>query len=368
MTEEILNITDNQVQDNLLATPHLAAVRSRKNYLFLIPLALGVYFILGFAQLGNNESFREGLLNKVDRRMNKEPNVNINALLSLETFSQNLRDTVYTDKEMYLELRIDEQMLYVHYRDGTMKEYPVSTGNKYLSKSVESRPGLFAIFSKTAVHLSSQFNNAKMYYFMPFNMGVGFHGLEGTGYYSNLGLRPSSHGCIRMRREDAKVVFDKCEIGTLVLSHRGKSARVVAFTPDGFKNRREYTKEEVMGLLAYNLNIIYEGKYFTTEPKKFVIDGKLVPRIGFNVGNADDIPEKQKFPIVINVFDLLTDKFLSDGDVKVSETLEPELAQYFEFIETDEYYKVNEIEVNTEVVKKLSYNPGGILPYYGPKR
>ena len=182
----------------------------------VIPLLVAVYFMAGFTQLRPEDKTPVPSPYESIYALNqaKEPVMNFAALLANKEFSKNLRDTVYTDKDIYLELRIDEQMLYVHYKDGHIKKYPVSSGNKFLNKGIESRPGLFAIFLKEELHLSSQFNDAKMFYYMPFNMGIGFHSLAGTGYYGNLGVRPSSHGCIRMAGADAKELFKQCEIGT----------------------------------------------------------------------------------------------------------------------------------------------------------
>jgi len=72
-------------------------------------------------------------------------------------------------------------------------------------------------------------------------MGVGFHSLNGTGYYGNLG-KYISHGCIRMKHEDAKKLFKDCPLGTLVLATKGYSSRIVAFAPKDFKNNEEYRR------------------------------------------------------------------------------------------------------------------------------
>jgi hypothetical protein len=269
--------------------------------ILLIPLLLSVYLFLGFTNVDVKHTHSKKV-KLADEEMYEEegaPKVNFSALLAPEEFSKGLRDTVYTDLDIWLEMRIDEQQLYVHHRDGRIIKYPVSSGNPHASKSVESRPGLFAIFFKTEVHLSSQFNNARMNYFMPYNMGIGFHGLPGTGYYGHLGVRPSSHGCIRMRNEDVRVLFGQCPIGTLVLSHRGKSARIVAFAPKDFKNDVQYTKDDYLNMLAYNMGAIMEGKYFERPPKKFILDGTVIPKSGINVITTDNIPDKQVLPFAV---------------------------------------------------------------------
>lgn len=345
----------------------------KKFSVMLFPLLISVYFMAGFTQLKpgdmNSYAYEPDTSFEVKKK-SRIPKINFAALLANAEFSQNLRDTVYTDKDKYLELRIDEQVLYVHYRDGHVKEYPVSSGNKFLSKGIESRPGLFAIFMKEELHLSSQFNDAKMYYYMPYNMGIGFHGLAGTGYYGNLGIRPSSHGCIRMRTADAKELFNQCEIGTLVLSHRGSSARVVAFAPEGFTNDREYSKDEYMEMLAYNLNSIYEGKYFVNPPKRFVIDASIIPKIGYNVGTADEISANQYLPLVIEQIEPMNDK-LESGKFRthiISVNLDEDIAQNISFEEGNDNNSTLGLDVTQEQIDKLVYNRIGILPYFPPDK
>jgi hypothetical protein len=337
----------------------------------LIPLFVAAWMFIGFSQITSTEKDNDKYtgINSLINDKTKSPGIDILALITGEQFSSELRDTVYTDRDKWLELRIDQQTVYVHYRDGRIKHYPVSSGNKFLSKGIESRPGLFAIFLKEELHLSSQFDDAKMFNYMPFNMGIGFHSLAGTGYYGSLGVRPASHGCIRMRHEDAKALFDECPLGTLVLAHRGKTARVVAFAPLGFKNEKEYTKEDYQSLLAYNLNSVYEGKYFMEPPRRFVIDPAVIPRIGYYVGDADDIPEKQQVPVMLNVTDLKSDRLDPSRTVNsdIKEKLDKDISEYFGISE-EEPQDVSDITVTPELIKKLVYNLGGILPYFPPNK
>src|SRR6187399_987186 len=83
-------------------------------------------------------------------------------ILSEEDMSSGIKDTVYTDKDCWLELRIDQQWLYQHWRDGRVEKYPVSSGNNKGGdpEALESRPGLFAIFVKEEHHISTQFSAA----------------------------------------------------------------------------------------------------------------------------------------------------------------------------------------------------------------
>ncbi len=338
---------------------------------YIVPLLLCVFLFTGFSQQhsvkkdlkGNNlatEELSEG----------KTPKINFTALLAAEEFSKNLRDTVYTDKDKWLELRIDQQVLYVHYKNGKTKAYNVSTGNKFLSKGVESRPGLFAIFLKEEIHKSSQFNNAQMNYYMPYNMGIGFHGLPGSGYYGFLGKQPSSHGCIRMRNEDVRELFKETDIGTIVLAHRGNTNRVVAFAPEGFTNDAEYSKDDYMNLLAYNLGSIMEGKYFTNPPKRFILDGTVLPKSGVNVLSNETAPEKQMLPFAVVKIEMDTD-LLNDSKFsrKNNITEVHDIAEHYGMAGGDTLITGGvQISVAPEMIKRYVYNPVGVLPYFAPNR
>jgi hypothetical protein len=370
MDEPIENIIPAESEDTFLQEETGGGSR----IMIIIPLLISIFFFAGFIQdkpiKKNSENIAE--LKENTEKKNRTPNISFSALLAPEEFSKNIRDTVYTKEDIWLELRIDKQMLYAHHRDGRVIAYPVSSGNPGLSKGIESRAGLYAIFIKEEVHLSSQFNNARMNYYMPFNMGIGFHGLPGTGYYGFLGVRPSSHGCIRMRNDDVGT-FGQCKIGTLVLAHKGKSARIVAFAPEDLKNDGEFTKDDYLNILAYNLSSVMEGKYFINPPKKFVMDGNVIPRSGINVTSTDNIPDKQILPFaVLNLDsgpDRLAGKNISAGSVK--ELSETGFAEGFEFTGSDSTEISGsklELAVNPEMVKKYVYNPIGILPYFPPNR
>jgi len=156
--------------------------------IFSLPLILTIFLFFGFLK---HDSFAVQADDIKDNFLSEsELNSNLTQsqfnILTEEDLAQGLLDTVYTDKECWLELIINEQMLYQHWRNGKVTKYPVSTGNKFLDKGLETRPGLFAIFFKNEHHESSQFDNADMYHFMPFNQGIGFHSINGTGYYQAL--------------------------------------------------------------------------------------------------------------------------------------------------------------------------------------
>jgi lipoprotein-anchoring transpeptidase ErfK/SrfK len=61
-----------------------------------------------------------------------------------------------------------------------------------------------------------------MDYFSRFDKGIGFHGIPWRKNRSNrlwtpLGVRGVSHGCIRMRDNSARWIYEKAPIGTPVV-------------------------------------------------------------------------------------------------------------------------------------------------------
>lgn len=375
MEEEIKNTEQSGTDEAFPGNEPDAAVHessTEKNAIaYILPLLLCVFLFAGFTQQHSVKKTLRGMIETTEEISDsKTPKINFTALLAAEEFSKNLRDTVYTDKDKWLELRIDQQVLYVHYKNGRTKTYNVSTGNKFLSKGVESRPGLFAIFLKEEIHKSSQFNNAQMNYYMPYNMGIGFHGLPGSGYYGFLGKQPSSHGCIRMRNEDVRELFKETDIGTIVLAHRGNTNRVVAFAPEGFTNDAEYSKDDYMNLLAYNLGSIMEGKYFTNPPKRFILDGTVLPRSGINVLSNETAPEKQLLPFAVVKIEMDTD-LLNDSKFSRKNNIAEvhNISEHYGIAGGDTMITAgSQISVAPEMIKRYVYNPVGILPYFPPNK
>ncbi len=369
--ENNLNSLDTTVEDN---TPDTSTKKNFMLFSTIIPLILIVFFLIGIT----NNSFLGGDDKKNNSEIFTETNTESNIkntgkvnILSDEDLSMGLKDTVYTNLDVWLELRPDEQMLYQHWRNGKTVKYPITSGNKYLSKGVEARPGIFAIFYKNPHHKSVQFNDAALYHFMTFNQGIGFHSLAGTGYYQYLGVRPVSHGCIRMRHEDARKLFSDCPMGTLVLVHRGYTSRTVGFAPKDFKNEKEYTKEEYKLMLAENLLNVLEGKYYLKERHYFVVDPKVIPVSGIYTSYDKKIPERQKLPKSTLRIASYTDRLnvntdalvIMDSSQAYNEFTLNEFLIRAEDIKTDDK---NLISSSEELVKKYFHNPIGILPYFPP--
>lgn len=95
-----------------------------------------------------------------------------------------------------------------------LREFPVSTG----ANGATPR-GSYRIFRKSASTVSTSDRAVSMRWMTNFNGGIGFHGIPRKGgreLYTPLGIRPVSHGCIRMADADAQWIFDNAPMGTPV--------------------------------------------------------------------------------------------------------------------------------------------------------
>lgn len=349
--------------------------RSPIIFSIFLPAIFSIYLIVGF--IANFINIPTGY--NVDL-FSESGDYSTTRFISSHDLNSVVKDTVYTDKDSWVEIIIPEQIAYLHKRDGTTIKYPISTGVGNFGVSVETRPGLFAIFYRNAHHKSSQFDNADMYHFMAFNQGIGFHSINGTGYYAHLGVRPSSKGCVRLKHDHARDLFNATEMGTLVLAHSRNNKRTVAFAPKEFENHKQFSKEDYRILLARNLHNVLEGNYFVSNREYFVLDSKVLPVSGAYIGYDKKFPEKHNSPRVNYTYTVLSDK------LKVSSNVEVEIAGEViveeENIDPNSMMQVSNEEVKTEnpnkyvyssvedeiIVKKYFNNPIGVLPYFPPNR
>lgn len=169
-----------------------------------------------------------------------------------------LQDTLYVTDSMYLEVDLDHQEVYRHYSDGRIDTFLCSTGNPKLSRGLATRPGIFTIKWKAKRHVSSIFN-VPMYYWMPFDGGIGFHSLQGDDYYVHLGYEPSSHGCVRMSNESGEYLYSTTPVGTIVYVHKGTPARVLRFAAATAADLR-ILKRSDLSLLRKRLDAVKNGR------------------------------------------------------------------------------------------------------------
>jgi len=203
-----------------------------------------------------------------------------------------LRDTVFTNKDHYIEVNLATQHATLYSRDGSEFHFPISSGTKRVLKGMDTKEGLFAIQWKARKQYSVQFDSTVMLNWMGFNNGIGFHALLGKSYYKYLGKKNVSHGCVRLSREDAKIVYEKVERGTPVLVHKGNNAVKIAFTSEG-ESYNQYSYSETYKQLRKRQKLIYDGDYLISSNEKILVDEKNIYSNGLPIGNSELIPAKQ---------------------------------------------------------------------------
>ena len=208
-----------------------------------------------------------------------------------------MKDTVYTASPEFLEVRLDSQLLVVHSRDGRERIIPISTGNPALSKGIETREGIFLVQNRIEWLYSLQFDSTKVFNWLGFNWGVGFHSLAGRGYYRHLGKRPSSHGCIRVAEADAQELFRTIAVGTPVFVHKTGYARTLAFAADSASTGdTTISRAEAEGIHARRLQDLYDGSRLYHSYPQPVLDRNRIGHSGIPVGDASRVPLQQRIP------------------------------------------------------------------------
>lgn len=214
-----------------------------------------------------------------------------------------MKDTLYTNMPSYLELRLDRQRLYRRWRNGSVDTFNVSSGTPRLAKGIETRPGVFLVQSRISWLYSLQFDSTKVFNWLGFNWGIGFHSLEGRGYYRHLGVRPSSHGCVRLAEVDAKKLFETVELGTPVYVHDGSAARIVSFLPDDVPfDTTGMSRRQVLAMYDNRLTDLVRGNRIAHQYPSVPLVLKYVGNTGLPVGSADAVPARQTIPAPLKQF------------------------------------------------------------------
>ncbi len=210
-------------------------------------------------------------------------------------------DTVYVLGDIYLEVSLIEQKLWVHRRNAPPIMMPISSGTSTIPEGMETPTGIFTIQNKARLAISRQFDSTRMYWWMGFSGNFGIHALDGYGYYRYLGKKPSSHGCIRIAREDGEKLYDWVSPGTPIIIYILPPARILAFADSTFDTTAAFRLTErswqLEQYLEERLCRLYAGEYLLAHFPPLFLDGTTVLRhAGFDTGDFYRIPLRQKLP------------------------------------------------------------------------
>lgn len=205
-------------------------------------------------------------------------------------------DTVYTPMPSWLEVNLARQMLYIHHRTLPLDSMPISTGTSALTRGIETRQGIFLVQNRIPMLYSLQFDSAKVYNWLGFNFGIGFHSLAGRGYYRHLGRRPSSHGCIRMSDSAAGVLWRSVRVGTPVFVHAGRYVRTVAFTADTTSVPLAVPPALALAMHERRLHALYRGQRLFHSSPALPLSREYVRHEGLPIGDVARLPRRQRIP------------------------------------------------------------------------
>jgi len=204
-----------------------------------------------------------------------------------------LKDTLFTTGDYFIEVNLETQMAYLHSRFDSIKTFGVSTGTARVKDGIETKEGVFAIQFKVERWHSVQFDSTLMLHFMTFNWGVGFHALAGKSYYKYLGVKRSSHGCVRVSKEDAKDIYNKVKYGTPVIVHKGKPAVFIGFAEPNDPDLQYLEYPDLKKAVFNRSEKLYKGEYLLRPNAKLLIDNKNVTHAGLPIGDGTKIERRQ---------------------------------------------------------------------------
>lgn len=215
-----------------------------------------------------------------------------------------LKDTIYILSDYYIKLSLRNQNVEIVFRNDSSVSFNISSGTSRLEKGKDTPTGIYTVQSKSPLAISKQFENAELINWIGFNGNIGFHGLNGNKYYWRLGKAPSSHGCIRISREDGAKLYSMVKRGTPVMVVDSEPARIFAFAnPSDFDPNTDIILVEKglyqSKILGERLQSLYKGNISDAKFGKIFIDGKTVLKSGgYSIGKEENISSYQKLQIM----------------------------------------------------------------------
>ncbi len=120
----------------------------------------------------------------------------------------------------YVEVDLSKQLLYLFVANELVDTIDITSGKK---DKWDTREGCNPIYSKERNrHLKGDGYDCKVDYWIPFDGGIGLHDAswrDDRSFGGDTYIDNGSHGCVSMRDEDAKMVYDNTHVGEKVLVH-----------------------------------------------------------------------------------------------------------------------------------------------------
>jgi lipoprotein-anchoring transpeptidase ErfK/SrfK len=112
-------------------------------------------------------------------------------------------------------ISLGRQHAYVYLNGALVKDIPVSSGARG-----QTPRGTFRVYSKSSLTSAEGDPSVTMRFMTRFRGGIGFHGIprkNGRPLATPLGIRPVSHGCIRMADLNAAWIYGNVPVGSTVV-------------------------------------------------------------------------------------------------------------------------------------------------------
>ena len=230
-----------------------------------VGLALGSLVLL-FGFLATGEAVETSSSNPVSATEGIRPS-------GLIEGHRDIRDTLFTTDSVYLNVDLARQVVSVVRRGEAPRTFLISSGTPYISDGMATPVGIYTVQNMVPMAISRQFNDARLHNWIGVYGGVGFHGLDGSGYYGYLGKRPSSHGCIRMSREEIRSMYGMIHVGAPIFVQNGETARGIAFCAPSYTVGAaviDSTRARVRGLGDERIAALYNGTLFGSDLPRLV--------------------------------------------------------------------------------------------------
>lgn len=133
-----------------------------------------------------------------------------------------IKDYVKELGDTFVEVDISDQLLYLYKDNDIVLESNVVTGKKDV---FDTRLGCNSIREKVnGIYLEGGKGNDhyKVWvdFWMPFDKGIGIHDASWRNNFDSDAYINGSHGCVNMKYNDAKEVYENVSVGTKVLVHK----------------------------------------------------------------------------------------------------------------------------------------------------
>lgn len=207
-----------------------------------------------------------------------------------------VKDTLYTFDDAYFEVNLATQRGIIHRRNLPPDTILVSTGTDLIDRGMKTTTGIFKVYDRGEYVMSTLWPGTALIFWQEITYGVGIHGLEGWEYYQYLGKQPMSHGCVRVSREDGKVLYETLKDGSIVFVHYGNNSVTVGFANAG-ENYNVLSTNEIKSEIKKRAAALFFGNYNKIAKNKILLIDKNIPQFGFTVGNNERLKGVQKKPL-----------------------------------------------------------------------